>query len=128
MATGSTEMAAASSRHVVCDADELPHGARAIVDIDGRSVGVFNVGGTLYALLNRCPHRGAPLCQGTIGGTMLPSDPHQYVYGLEDRLLRCPWHGWEIDLATGRPMFDPTRATVKRFNVDVEDGEVVVYA
>jgi nitrite reductase (NADH) small subunit len=128
MATASTELAALATRHVVCGVDELPRGARVIVDVGGRSVGVFNVGGTLYALLNRCPHRGAPLCLGTIGGTMLPSDPHEYVYGLEDRLLRCPWHGWEIDLATGRPPFDPARASVKRFTVHVEDGEVVLYA
>jgi nitrite reductase (NADH) small subunit len=116
----------AGTRHVVCPADELTLGTRRIVEIEGRSIGVFNVGGTLYAILNRCPHRGAPLCRGTVGGTMLPSDPHMYIYGLEDRLLRCPWHGWEIDLATGRPLFDPDRAKVRTFPVTVQNGQVVV--
>ena len=102
--------------HVVCAARRAPAGQPPIVEIDGRSIGVFNVGGDLYAIRNPCPHRGAPLCEGTIGGTMLPSDPHTYVYGLEDRLLRCPWHGWEIELATGRPRWNdrPGRARIYR--------------
>jgi nitrite reductase/ring-hydroxylating ferredoxin subunit len=115
-----------ATKHVVCAADELTLGTRRIVEVEGRSIGIFNVGGSLYAILNRCPHRGAPLCRGTVGGTMLPSSPHVYVYGLEDRLLRCPWHGWEIDLATGRPLFDPERAKVRTFPVTVQDGQVVV--
>ena len=118
-------MATATTR-VVCAADELPPGSRRIVEIGGRSIGVFNVDGTLYAIRNSCPHRGAPLCLGTLGGTMLPSDPHTYVYGLQDRLLRCPWHGWEIDLSTGRPFFDPERARVATYPVTVREDRVVV--
>jgi len=117
-----------AERHVVCSAEELPAGTRRIVDLGGRSIGVFNVGGELYAVRNACPHKGAPLCEGTIGGTMLPSDPKEYVYGMEDRVLRCPWHGWEIDLATGRPVFDPDRARVRTYPVTVEAGNVVVEA
>ena len=77
-------------RHVVCAADELPPGSRTIVEIDGRSIGVFNVDGELFAIRNSCPHRGAPLCEGTIGGTMLPSDPHSYVYGLREPAAALP--------------------------------------
>jgi 3-phenylpropionate/trans-cinnamate dioxygenase ferredoxin subunit len=113
-------------RHVVCTAEELPEGSSRIVEIEGRSIGVFNVGGDLHALRNSCPHKGAPLCKGTVGGTMLPSEPHEYVYGREGSFIRCPWHGWEIDLATGRPFFDPERGLVRVYTVGIEDGNVVV--
>jgi nitrite reductase (NADH) small subunit len=115
-----------ATTHVVCALAELPPGTRRIVEIGGRSIGVFNVGGTLYAIRNLCPHRGAPLCLGTIGGTMMPSDPHTYVYGLEDRLLRCPWHGWEFDLQTGRPPLTPAQVRVRTYPVEIRDDQVVV--
>src|SRR3712207_6863167 len=49
------------SRHVVCPAAALPPGQRRIVQVAGRSIGLFNVGGRLFALHNGCPHRGGPL-------------------------------------------------------------------
>jgi nitrite reductase (NADH) small subunit len=117
---------AAVTTHVVCELAELPPGDRRIIEIDGRSIGVFNVSGTLYAIRNLCPHKGAPLCRGTIGGTMLPSDPQTYVYGLEDRLLRCPWHGWEFDLETGRPPLTSAEVRVRTYRVGVENDHVVI--
>ena len=50
--------------HVVGTTDEIGPGQRKIVEIDGRSIGVFNVGGRYYALRNQCPHAGARLCDG----------------------------------------------------------------
>ena len=113
-----------SRRHVVCAADALPPGARTTVSVGGRSIVVFNVDGTLYGVRNVCPHQGAPMCEGTLGGTMLDSRPQEYVFGLEGRVLRCPWHGWQFDLATGRSMFDPDRLRVKTYEVFVEDDHV----
>lgn len=117
---------ATATAHVVCPLAELPPGSRRIIEVDGRSIGVFNIGGDLYAIRNLCPHAGAPLCQGTIGGTMLPSEPHTYVYGLDDRLLRCPWHGWEFDLQTGRPPLNSADVTVRTYRARVEDDQVVI--
>ena len=115
------------ARVEVCPAEELPPGARRTVDVDGRSIGVFNVDGTLYAIRNTCPHHGAELCLGQLTGTMLPAAPHEYRYGLEGRVLRCPWHGWEFDLATGEKVFDPTsRARVKTYPASIEAGKVVI--
>jgi 3-phenylpropionate/trans-cinnamate dioxygenase ferredoxin subunit len=116
----------ARTQHTVCPAAELQPGTRRIVSLNGISVGVFNVGGTLHAIRNSCPHRGAPLCEGTIGGTMMPSDPQHYVYGMEGRLLRCPWHGWEIDIASGKPTFNDADRRVRTYAVEVVDGQVVV--
>lgn len=112
---------------IVCRLDELPPGARRVVEVDGRAIGVVNTGKGLYAFRDVCPHQGASLCAGTVGGTMLPADPHEYVYGLEAQVIRCPWHGWEFDLETGRALFDPAKR-VKTFPVSVEDGVVVVDA
>lgn len=115
-----------ATTHVVCPAEQLPPGSRKIVDVGGRSIGVFNVGGKLFAIRNSCPHQGAPLCEGTIGGTMLPSDPHKYVYGLENRLLRCPWHGWEIDILTGRPKWNGGSGRARTYRAAVVQGNIVI--
>ncbi len=65
------------------------------------------VAGVIHAYRNVCPHAGGPVCQGRISRTSLPSKVYEYVYGMEGRILRCPWHGWEFDLATGGHIVDP---------------------
>lgn len=107
----------------------IPPGSRRLVELDGRAIGVLNVEGTFYALRNRCPHHGAPLCEGRVEGTMLPSDPGEYVFSTreEHRIIRCPWHGWEYRLEDGRGLVNPGGNRVKAYRVAVEDGDVVVY-
>ena len=105
--------------HVVAPAAELPPGSRRVVEVEGRSIGVFNVGGTFYALRNTCPHQGAPLCEGSVQGTALPSRPGEHRWARDGEILRCPWHGWEFDLTTGRSIFNPHRTRVKRYEVTV---------
>ncbi len=112
-------------RHVVGLASEVPPGGRKIVEVEGRSVGIFNVHGTFYALRNRCPHQGAPLCRGSVKGTTLPSAPGEYLWGREGEILRCPWHGWEFDLLTGHCLVDDRRH-LRLFPVAVEDGKIYV--
>lgn len=108
------------TRHVICRAAELPPGARRVVEVKGRSIGVFNVHGQFYALRNLCPHEGAPLCLGIITGTTLPSQPGEYIWAREGEIVRCPWHGWEFDITTGRSVFNPHRMRVKTYEVTVE--------
>jgi nitrite reductase (NADH) small subunit len=108
--------------YVVGLASEFPPGERKIVEVGGRSIGVFNVEGRYYALRNACPHQGAPLCLGSVGGTFEESGPGEYVWGREGRILRCPWHGWEFDLTTGRSVFNPHRTRVKSYAVSVQGG------
>ncbi len=52
------------ARYVVAAVDEIPPGARKIVTVAGRSIGIFNVDGEFFALRNRCPHQGGPLVRG----------------------------------------------------------------
>jgi nitrite reductase (NADH) small subunit len=108
-------------RHIVGPVSELPPGERRIVEAEGRSVGVFNVNGRYYALRNVCPHQAAPLCLGSVKGMTLPTPPGEYKWGRDGEILRCPWHGWEFDITTGRSIFNPHRTRVKTYEVTVED-------
>jgi 3-phenylpropionate/trans-cinnamate dioxygenase ferredoxin subunit len=112
-------------RHVVCAAADVPPGGRRIVAVAGRTIGVFNVDGRFYALRNGCPHKGGPLCEGRVGGTTLPDGDRGFAYGREGRILRCAWHGWEFDIASGRALADPA-VRARTYDVTVEDGDIVV--
>jgi 3-phenylpropionate/trans-cinnamate dioxygenase ferredoxin subunit len=114
-----------SSRFAVARVSDVPDGERLIVDVDGRSVGVFNVAGRYHALLNRCPHAGGELCRGELLGLLESDTPGEYHHDPTRKLLACPWHGWEFDLETGQSYFDPARTRVRRYGVVVEQGEAL---
>lgn len=105
---------------------ELPAGEHRLIEVEGRRLGIFNVNGKYYAVRNVCPHMGGPLCLGTVGGAMLPSRPGEYVFGLDGRVLRCPWHGWAFDLETGLALFEIAKARVRTYAVRVKDGYIEV--
>src|SRR5262249_20974374 len=107
-------------RHVVATVGEIAPGGRKVVEVAGRSIGVFNLGGEFFALRHRCPHQGGPLCQGYLIGLVLWARPGQYRYLRDGEILRCPWHGWEFDVRTGQSWFDPARVRVRRYEVFVE--------
>ena len=103
---------------------ELPPGAHKIVEIDGRSIGLFNVKGNYRAVLNVCPHELAPVCRGDLRGTTLPSLPGEYKWGREGEILACPWHQWEFDLLTGKCLVDKRRLSL--FPVEIEEATIYV--
>jgi 3-phenylpropionate/trans-cinnamate dioxygenase ferredoxin subunit len=103
----------------VARADEIPPGARKIVEIGGRSIGVFNIDGEYFALRNRCPHQGAPLCAGIQFGALTASRPGEYDYSGPGAIIRCPWHGWEFEIKTGRSWFDPAHQRVRTYPAGV---------
>jgi nitrite reductase/ring-hydroxylating ferredoxin subunit len=114
---------------VIDSIEAFPPGAAKIVTVKGRTIGVFNDQGRLHAVRNVCPHHGAPLCRGRVTGRMLPSEPHVYNYSSDEseRVLRCPWHGYEFRLTDGTSITDPQRMRVKTYRVEVEDDKVVLY-
>ena len=91
-------------RRFVCSVDELPPGAMKLVDVGKFGVGVYNVHGSLYAIVNYCSHEGAPLCLGLIGGTneAAPDEPDGLRRVRDGQIVRCPWHNWEFDVTTGQ--------------------------
>jgi len=106
--------------YVVATVAEIPPGERKIVEVAGRSIGVFNVGGSFYALRNRCPHQGGPLCRGRLSGGVVSTRPGEYEWTRDGEILRCPWHGWEFDVRTGQSWFDPAGTRVRAYPVTVE--------
>ena len=96
----------------VCPADELPPGQVKIVWSGPIAIGVYNCGGKLYALEDRCSHDDGPLCEGDF-------DPDEGV-------AVCPRHGARIEICTGKPLSLPAVLPVETFPVTVEDGMVKV--
>ncbi len=113
------------ARHVVAATDEIAPGACKIVTVQGREIGVFNVAGEYFALVNRCPHEGAPVCRGRIVGLATADAPGQYRLTRQGEMLRCPWHGWEFDIRTGQSWCDPETVRARSYNVTVEPGEAL---
>lgn len=113
-------------RHVVAMAEELPVGERKVVTVNQREIGIFNVRGTYYALLNYCPHRAGPLCHGRQRPLVVADDVYQVEYEREDEILKCPWHQWEFDIKTGVALFDP-QLRVRTYPVVQEGEELVIY-
>ncbi|MCC8404001.1 Rieske 2Fe-2S domain-containing protein [Paraburkholderia sp. MMS20-SJTN17] len=96
-------------RIVVGVAGELAPGERKLAFIDGRSIVLFNLDGTLHAIDNACPHNGAALAGGRLEGCM----------------LRCPAHGLRFDVRTGC-MAGRGGLKVTTFTVAIVDSKVVV--
>jgi 3-phenylpropionate/trans-cinnamate dioxygenase ferredoxin subunit len=114
--------------------EEIPPGARKIVvPFRGRAgIGVFNVNGSYHALRNLCPHKSGPLCTGRVSGRVVADAPPTVEdanldFVNDGEIIRCPWHLWEFEIATGRCLVD-AKARVKTYPVVVEEGRVVVYA
>src|SRR6201999_1068599 len=110
------------SKYVVAAAKDLLSGSRKLVTVKGRPVAIFNIGGELCGLLNRCPHQGGSLCDGRLIGLLQSREPGDYAYSREGEILRCPWHGWEFDVRTGQSWCEPERVRSRRYAVSVEAG------
>jgi 3-phenylpropionate/trans-cinnamate dioxygenase ferredoxin subunit len=109
-------------KYLVGRADDIPPGSRKIVRVAGRSIGVFNVEGEFYAIRNRCPHQGAPLCEGKLWGVLSAETPGSFVYDSRKEILACIWHGWEFNLRTGQSWCDPQRLRVRSYAVSVDEA------
>ncbi len=109
-------------RYLVGRVDEIPAGSRKIVRVAGRSIGVFNVDGEFFAIRNRCPHQGAPLCEGKLWGMLSADTPGDFNYTGKKEILTCVWHGWEFNIRTGQSWCDPQRLRVRSYDVSVDNA------
>lgn len=117
------------ARYIVGRASEFAPGSRKIVTVAGRSIGIFFVNGEFFAIRNQCPHAGAPLCQGELGGVVRSSEPGRFEYSRRGEFIRCPWHSWEFDLRTGQSWIDPAKLRVRRYEAKlVRGGDAVADA
>ncbi len=94
----------------VCMLEELPPGSRRIVEVDDLEIGVFNCGGSLYAIEDRCSHDDGPLAEGELDEQACT--------------VECPRHGSRFDLQTGRPKTLPAYLPVDTFPVRIEDDVI----
>jgi 3-phenylpropionate/trans-cinnamate dioxygenase ferredoxin subunit len=103
----------------------FPEGSVNQVTVLGRKIAVFHAETGFFALRDSCPHQGAALSRGTVVGSFESSGPGCYEARPEQRFIRCPWHGWEYDLATGQSWFDPAHNRVGRYPASVVDGREI---
>ena len=94
----------------VAKVNDVPPGACRHVEISGQAVALFNVRGTIFAIGGTCTHRGGPLGQGTLDGT----------------LVTCPWHGAQFDVTTGQVVSPPAERGVPVYSVVVEGEEIKI--
>ena len=105
-------MVVASGWVEVCRVEDIPRqGARVVTGAKG-DIAVFRaLDDTVFALDDRCPHKGGPLSQGIVHG----------------RSVACPLHNWNIDLATGHPTgADAGKGCTPVIPVQVRSGRVLV--
>lgn len=107
--------------YAVATVDEIPKGQCKIVKAGGRSIGVFNIDGEFFAIRNTCPHQGAELCKGKIVGIHTCGETIDDVQLIrEGEFIRCPWHGWEFDIKTGKSIIDPKKTFVRSYETTVD--------
>src|SRR5207253_6634220 len=93
--------------------DDIPEGRGRAFRAGTKTVAVFRSNGKFFAVANRCVHKGASLCDGhlTDNGTV----------------LRCPWHNWPFDLATGQHCLDRSER-LRTFEVRTQGDHVILRA
>lgn len=94
----------------VAEVGELASGERKVVEVDGLFIAIFQVSDNYYAIEDVCTHDGGPLVEGELDG-----------YEIE-----CPRHGARFDIRSGKVLSFPAVTDVPRFEVKVEDGDVLV--
>jgi nitrite reductase/ring-hydroxylating ferredoxin subunit len=93
----------------VAEKSDLKEGFSKVVTVEGRSIALFRVKNEYFALANVCLHRGGPLGEGNLSGSV----------------VTCPWHGWKFDVRTGSFTVIPT-LKVATYKVREQDGSVMV--
>jgi len=98
---------------LICQLTDIPVlGSRRVTRESGMDVAVFRNGqDEVFALLDRCPHKGGPLSQGIVFGTH----------------VACPLHNWNIGLCDGQASL-PDEGCTPKFSVKLEDGAVYLKA
>ena len=106
---------------------DIEPGGRRLVEFDGKTVGIFNVDGKFFALVNQCVHQGGPVCNGKImprlSAVVLPGGEVKEVLSAEIDTIACPWHGWEYDLRSGRCLANP-RLGIQSYEVVTEGDDL----
>lgn len=90
--------------------DELSAGDRIIVDIGDEPIVIFNVGGDIFAIGDRCTHDDGPLGDGD----------------LEDHVITCPRHGAKFDIITGKALTLPAVLPTTAYPTRIINGQIEI--
>jgi len=88
---------------------DISPGQGVVCEVNGKPIALFNVEGEFCAITNTCPHKGGPLGEGELDGTV----------------VTCPWHAWQWDVKMGCNAENPDEK-IPKFNVKVEGDDVLV--
>ncbi|HKV24619.1 MAG TPA: Rieske 2Fe-2S domain-containing protein [Candidatus Acidoferrum sp.] len=88
---------------------EVPPGSIHQFQVGSTPVALANVGGKFYAINDVCVHRGGPLGEGELQGTV----------------VTCPWHGWQYDVTSGKVTQNPNMG-VACYPTELRGDEVFV--
>jgi nitrite reductase/ring-hydroxylating ferredoxin subunit len=108
-------------------AEDFPLETLRIVTAGSREIGVVRrADGTVNAVRNWCPHKGAAVCKTKLSGTMLPGPPGTLTWGHEGEIVRCPWHGFEFDIRTGKRPYSDSKMRLRVYPARIANGEILV--
>lgn len=93
----------------VAGTGDIQPGHGIVAEVEGKAIAVFNLDGTFHAIDNTCVHRGGPLGEGEVEGSV----------------VSCPWHGWQFNIQTGICVANPS-AKVAVYETKVEGTDVKV--
>ena len=120
-------MARDRQRLTIGKSQDFPVGEMRLMELKGRQIGVIRLRcGELRAIMNRCPHKGAPICRGILGGVWNWTRSGELTFGRAREVLVCPWHGFEFDLASGQEVYWKRPARLRTYPIEDVDGVVLL--
>ena len=96
--------------HTVAKATDIPLDDMKLVELNGDEIVLANVGGTICAFGNICPHEEGPLIDGE----------------LQDETITCPWHFTVFNIKTGEALEGPGIEPVPIYEFRVEDDDIQI--
>ena len=94
----------------VASLKDIPAGKATSVVLGGKTIGLFNIQGKIFAVDNECTHAGEPLCEGELNGTT----------------ITCPWHGASFNLTNGEVLEAPASDNLNCYKVTVDGDDVKI--
>ena len=94
----------------VATKDELPNVTRKLLEVDGRSIAVFNIAGTYYCIADVCSHDDGPVAEGELIGNE----------------IECPRHGAHFDVRTGKVLSFPAIVDIPAYPVRVDGDDILI--
>lgn len=94
----------------VATVSDIPEGSGKSIQVEGKTLALFNLGGTFYAIDDICTHSGGPLSEGF----------------LEGEQVECPWHGARFNVKTGAVLTPPAGENVSSYPVRVNGSDIEI--